>query len=106
MKELQSGDRVRVFNVDDSGNEDVETAVVARVEDQAVWVKCKNISGEEFEWPYHRKQLRKLVAKERLRVWISASAFSSGVSSHKYVALEPSLTDGIEFIEVKRKAKQ
>lgn len=110
MKTLKPGDRVRVYQCDDSGVSDVVDYEVSHVEGDAVWVKCHtNDKTREFEWPYHRKCVRKLVKKPRRRVWIPEYLLL-GDALHQDTRLparvcypQNDATEQVEFVEVRKK---
>jgi hypothetical protein len=120
-QELKTGDRVRVYGpvrilrgemlspntrhdgkITNSASEKYPDCVVVQL-DHPEW------NDREGEYCIaHRKQLRKLVKKERRRIWISEHALqavsdSRGGEGMVHASLKKAVTDDVEFVEVRRK---
>ena len=100
MKPLKPGDRVRVYETAGLRDACMFNGRVTSVEDDLVFVLGVNR-------PYHRKQCRLLVKKERRRVWINSNAFNypelnDTAKEIHFASLKP-MQNWIEFVEVKKK---
>jgi hypothetical protein len=72
MKEpFKVGDRVKVFEVDDSGQDISVIGKVTSIDGDAIWVerKCSDITNT-FDWPAHRNQCRRLIRRPAREWWI------------------------------------
>lgn len=102
MKELKPQDRVRVWGWNNVAEHSAGAIakVVCRIEGLGDVYELRWI-GEASSFQAHRKQLRKLVKKERRRVWVRFVDHSA----RPEVFVGPAVPgDAIEFVEV-RKAK-
>lgn len=98
MKDLKVGDRVRVYAACD---EDVLVFEARVVKPDGHAVIVEDDKGCRSFW--HRKQLRKLVKKERRRVWLEQTSPGCEPIIHW---MHPGIGENIrEFVEVGRPKK-
>lgn len=102
MSKFQAGDRVRVY-------ENAESILTGTVADLGGGKVRVLIEPHGASWVFHPKQCRKLVKKERRRVWIACrdsglSVFGGKLVNPAGIFRSPS-PEFVEFVEVRRKAK-
>lgn len=98
MKELKPGERVRIYQAWGRGDYRPLTARVREVAGDTVEVEV----GITRSW-FHRKQLRKLVRRERRRFWV-ADRIVAEFNDVTVRTSAPDLPDRwIEVVEVRRK---
>jgi hypothetical protein len=110
VREFKVGDRVRYYGV---YNDDVEVsaATVLEVrEDGMVYVQldkpAEPIEGVAVQWA-HPKQVRRLVKRERRRLWIRkkdwAPSANINLNALTFRPVFSPLDQYLEFVEVRRK---
>lgn len=106
MADLKVGDRVRVYGWDfDDPKEALifNAEVLEKLSNGMLKVRNPRLDGDDF---VHPKQCRKLVKKERRRVWLTFYKDNGYSNIYTFNPLRSALKEGaevFEFIEVKRK---
>lgn len=93
--QFKVGDRVAVYN-----SENRYTGTVTKISSE-FFTDCIFVAREKSEYVYHKKQCRKLVKKERRRVWVRFE--DPAGSTHSFNPACAIAPDWAEFVEVRQK---